>query len=53
MTENVLAEDKYRKSALSKFLFLFFFSFFFFFFEKSSLKFSVCPLRMNRLKACM
>ena len=45
MTENVLAEDKYRKSALSKFLF--------FFFEKSSLKFSVCPLRMNRLKACM
>ena len=47
MTENVLAEDKYGKSALSKFLFLFFF------FEKSSLKFSVCPLRMNRLKACM
>ena len=52
MTENVLTEDKYGKSALLPMAIKIPF-FFFFFFENFSPKFSVCPLRMNRLKACM
>ena len=51
MTENVLTEDKYGKSALLPMAIKI--PFFFFFFENFSPKFSVCPLRMNRLKACM
>ena len=50
MTENVLTEDKYEKSALLPMAIKIPF---FFFFENFSPKFSVCPLRMNSLKACM
>ena len=52
MTENVLTEDKYGKSALLPMAIKIPF-FFFFFFENFSPKFFVCPLRINRFKACM
>ena len=50
MTENVLTEDKYGKSALLPMAIKIPF---FFFFENFSPKFSVFPLRINRFKACM